>query len=105
MKILLDESLPARLTHELHGHKVVTVAEAGWSGKKNGELLKLAESKFDVFITIDQNLQYQVNLLRAKIPIIVLSAKTNRLDDLMPLVPKVLTVMKDLPKGIIRIKL
>lgn len=62
MKILLDESLPARLAHELHGHKVVTVAEAGWSGKKNGELLKLAESKFDVFITIDQNLQYQVNL-------------------------------------------
>lgn len=78
---------------------------AGWAGKKNGELLKLAESQYDIFITIDQNLQYQVNLLRAKIPIIVLSAKTNRLDDLKPLVPKILTTIKDLKTGIIRLKL
>lgn len=105
MKILLDESLPARLAHELNGHKVTTVMRAGWAGKKNGELLKLAESQYDIFITIDQNLQYQVNLLRAKIPIIVLSAKTNRLDDLKPLVPKILTTIKDLKIGIIRLKL
>lgn len=84
---------------------MVTVAGAGWSGKKNGELLKLAETKFDVFITIDQNLQYQVNLLRARIPIIVLSAKTSCLDDLTPLIPKILTAMNDLSKGITRIKL
>ena len=70
MRILLDGSLPVRLTHELHGHKVTTVAQEGWSGKKNGELLNLAEGQFDVFITTDQNLQYQVNLIRAKIPII-----------------------------------
>ena len=69
MKILLDESLPIRLAREFHGHKVSTVVGEGWSGKKNGELLKLAEANFDVFITSDQNLQYQVNSLRAKIPI------------------------------------
>lgn len=105
MKILLDESLPVRLAREIRGHKVVTVEQAGWTGKKNGELLKLAESKFEVFITIDQNLQYQVNLLRAKIPIIVLSAKTNRMDDLKPLVPRILTSLNGLKKGIIQIKL
>ena len=105
MKILIDESLPVRLAQELHGHKVVTVEQAGWAGKKNGELLKLAESKFDVFITIGQNLHYQVNLLRAQIPIIVLSARTNRLDDLKPLVPKILIVLNDPKKGIVRIKL
>ena len=103
MNILLDESLPARLAHELHGHKVRTVAQEGWTGKKNGELLKLAASQFDVFITADQNLQYQVNLLRAKIPIIVLEAKTNRFDDLRPLAPKILESLVDLKKGIIRL--
>lgn len=51
MKILLDESLPVRLALELPGHKVSTVAKEGWTGKKNGELLKLAESNFDVFVT------------------------------------------------------
>jgi len=103
VKILLDESLPVRLAHELHGHKVATVTQEGWTGTKNGELLKLAAGKFDVFITADQNLQYQVNMLRAKIPIIILVAKTNRLADLKPLVPKILLALRNLEKGITRL--
>ena len=103
MRILLDESLPVRFAHKLCGHEVTTVTQAGWTGKKNGELLKLAEGKFDVFITADQNLQYQVNLLRAKIPIIILIAKTNRFDNLKPLIPKILTTLKNLQKGIMRL--
>ena len=91
MRVLLDESLPVRFERELHGHTVKTVTEEGWSGKKNGELLRAAvERKFDIFITTDQNLQYQVNLLRTKISIIVLISKTNRFGDLKPLVPKTL---------------
>ena len=105
MKVLLDESLPVRLARELPGHKVTTVAQQGWTGKKNGELLKLAESKFNVFITADQNLQYQVNILRSKIPIIILMAKTNRFDDLKPLAPKILSALNNLKKGITRLSL
>jgi len=63
----------------------------------------LAAGKFDVFITADQNLQYQVNMLRAKIPIIILVAKTNRLADLKPLVPKILLALRNLEKGITRL--
>jgi predicted nuclease of predicted toxin-antitoxin system len=103
VKILLDESLPARLAHELYGHKVTTVTREGWIGIKNGELLRLAEGEFDVFITADQNLQYQVNMARAKIPIIVLAAKTNRLADLKPLAPKILSALQNLKEGIIRV--
>ena len=44
------------------GHEVQTVPEAGWAGKKNGELLKLLAGKFEAFITIDKNLVYQQNL-------------------------------------------
>lgn len=103
MMILLDESLPIRFADELTGYNVSTVTEEGWSGKKNGELLKLAASKFDVFITADQNLQYQVNLLRAKIRIIILAAKTNRFEDLKPLSSKVLIALKDIKGGITRV--
>ena len=103
MRILLDESLPVNLADELHGYTVSVVTAEGWSGKKNGELLKLAESRFDVFVTADQNMQYQVNMLRTKIPIIVLEAKSTRLEDLKLLVPKIRNTLRNLTKGITRI--
>ena len=56
MRILLDESLPRRLSRALGEHTVTTVVEAGWSGVKNGRLLELAAGQFDVFITADRNL-------------------------------------------------
>jgi hypothetical protein len=49
----------------------------GWGGKKNGELLKLAETRFDLFITSDQNLRYQQNLKGKMIAILLLS--TNKI--------------------------
>lgn len=51
MRILLDECLPRRFKNGLFGHEVQTVPEAGWASKQNGELLALAEGRFDVFVT------------------------------------------------------
>ncbi len=62
MRILLDESLPIELRDELPGHSVSSVREMGWSALKNGELLFRAAAQFDVFLTADQNPQYQQNL-------------------------------------------
>ena len=59
MRILLDESLPRRLRHLFIGHDVSTVVDAGWSGVTNGGLFPLAAPQFDIFVTADQNLQYQ----------------------------------------------
>ncbi len=57
MKILLDECLPKKLKRRLEEHIVITVQEQGWSGRKNGELLQLAENEFDVFLRVERNLQ------------------------------------------------
>lgn len=59
MRILLDECVPARLGRELVEHEVRTVPEMGWASRANGELLALAEGKFDVFLTTDQRISYQ----------------------------------------------
>lgn len=99
MKVLLDECLPRRLCAELTGHEVKTVPRAGWAGIKNGELLKLAEAGFDVFVTVDRNLSFQQNLAPLKIAVIVLHAKSNRFQDLLPLVPKILTVLMAAKRG------
>ena len=65
MRVLLDEHLDHRLRRSFDPSvEVVTVAEQGWKGKKNGELLQLASRAFDALITADQNLEYQQNVAR-----------------------------------------
>jgi hypothetical protein len=59
MKILIDENLPRKLAAHLEGHECRTVVECGLSGKRNGELLALADPLFDVLLTLDKNLPYQ----------------------------------------------
>jgi predicted nuclease of predicted toxin-antitoxin system len=94
MRILLDESLPIRLKKDFKGHLVKTVPEAGWQGKKNGELLRSMEGKFDVFVTADQNIQYQLNLRNAMTPIIILKSNSKRYENLQKLMGKAHTLLK-----------
>src|SRR2546421_12263050 len=97
MRILLDESLPRRLRRTFLGHEVVTVVEAGWSGVENGELLRLAATRFDVFVTADQNLQFQQNLSALPITVAVLVALDNRLESLRPAATELLGRLGGLP--------
>lgn len=97
MKILLDECLPRRLKKSLGQHEIFTVPEKGWAGTKNGALLRLAAPEFDVFITVDKNLQYQQNLKEAPLAVIVLVAADNKIETLTPLMPKVLDALKKMP--------
>jgi hypothetical protein len=60
MRVLLDECLPRRLKAYLADHQVTTVPEAGWAGRKNGDLLRVAAGVVDAFITVDSNLAYHL---------------------------------------------
>ena len=74
MRILLDECVPAALAKLLPEHQCSTVQKQGWGGVKNGELLRRAESAFDIFITADKSLRYQQNLAGRRIAIVQISA-------------------------------
>jgi len=89
MKILLDECLPAALKETLAelGHECETVREAGFGSKKNGDLLRLAEGRWDVLLTSDRNIKYQQNMTGRNVSLVILCAKTNRMKDLLPLMP------------------
>jgi predicted nuclease of predicted toxin-antitoxin system len=89
MKILIDECLPAALAGNLTavGHECQTVRQAGFASKKNGELLALAEGRWDVLLTSDRNIKFQQNMTGRSISILILCAKSNRMRDLMPLLP------------------
>jgi hypothetical protein len=99
MNVLLDECLPRKLKYDLPGHTISTVPEMGWAGTKNGALLRLAETDFEVFITADQNVEYQQNLRSTVLGIVVLVAPTNRLETLRPLMPKVVLALATIQPG------
>ena len=88
MRILLDECVPKGRRQDLLNHEVRTVPQMGWAGKENGELLALAESAFDVFVTVDQKLKYQQAVTGRDIAVVVLVAKRNKIDFLRPLLPE-----------------
>jgi predicted nuclease of predicted toxin-antitoxin system len=101
MKILIDECAPRALKKHLlnHGHECLTVQEAGWSGKQNGELLSLAEAAFDVLLTVDTNLRYQQNLAGCRIGIVVLQSSSNRLEDLRQHFPACVLALEKIKPG------
>jgi hypothetical protein len=102
VRVLLDESVPRPLAQLLIGHEVRTVTQLQWTGIKNGELLTRAAESFDVVLTADQNIEFQQNLAKLPVAVVVLIGKTNRIESLEPLIPEVLTVLEALQPRTLR---
>ena len=104
MRILLDENLPRKLAGHLVGHACRTVVECGWSGKKNGELLCLADTQFDVLLTLDKNLPFQQNLDTKRIAVLIVRARSNRIQDLLPVIAECLAALMTIqPRQVVRV--
>jgi PIN like domain len=103
MRVLLDECLPRRRARDLIGHDVTTVPEMSRAGTKNGDLLRLAATRFDAFVTIDQGLTFQQHLATAlggsRLGGVVLHTVSNRLAALRPRVPTRLGASSSLRPG------
>ena len=84
--LLLDENMPRLFGRWLVGHTFETVQQAGWAGVKNGALLRLAEARFDVFVTLDRSIPFQQAVANLNIAVLVLRVRSSRLDHLEPLV-------------------
>ncbi|MBI3411145.1 MAG: hypothetical protein HY040_22655 [Planctomycetes bacterium] len=100
MLILLDECVPRPLGKSLSGHQVRTVQKMGWAGKRNSALLQLmSAAKFDVLLTVDQSIRFQQNLAKFVVGVIVLKATSNKLKDLLPLVPAAQAALTTIQPG------
>ena len=98
--MLLDECLPRKLKREFLGHEVFTIDEAGFKGLKNGELIQSAsENGFEVLVSADKNIEHQQNKTNLPLAILVLSAKTNRIESLLPLMTEALEVLESIKIG------
>jgi hypothetical protein len=100
VRLLLDENLDWRLSRDLIGHETDSVPLLGWSGTKNGALLKrAAESGYEVLITIDGGIFHEQNIVQMPLAVIALQARTNRLADTRPLMPEVLQMLESVRPG------
>jgi predicted nuclease of predicted toxin-antitoxin system len=99
VKVLLDECLPKRVARLLVGHEVITVRQMNWLGLSNGRLLAVANPQFDVFLTVDKNLVRQQDLTGLRIAVVVLRSRSNKIEDLGPLVPQVLALLASVQPG------
>jgi hypothetical protein len=99
MRLLLDECVPERFKEHIPGHEVHTTGQKGWSAKRNGELLRLMQDEeFDCLVTVDQNLEYQQNIQDLRIALIVIVARRNRLQEILPAAEKLLIVWRTLTR-------
>ena len=105
MRLLLDEQVPRVFADEMPGHEVCTAQEMGWSGIENGDLLAAAaEAGFEALITLDRGIEFQQNLVALPMAVVVVKAKSNRIEALLSLAGRVLKALEELePKTLVRV--
>lgn len=89
MLIVIDEDIPRELAPLFGGPglEVLHVEDLGFKGMRNGDLLTALSTTCDVFITGDTNLQYQQNLARYDLAIVVLHPHRLVISQIKPLIP------------------
>jgi hypothetical protein len=102
VRVLLDENLPHDLAKLLTGHVVSTVQGLGWAGTKNGALLKRASDVCNVFLSMDGNVEHQQNVASLSFGVVVIDAPSNRMADLLPVVPELLQAIDAVRPGEVR---
>lgn len=75
------------------------LVEGGWAGKKNGELLRLAEQEFNVLLSTDKGIPHQQNVSRFELAVVLLRAKSNAHEDLAPLMDEVDAALASVEPG------
>ena len=105
MRVLLDENLDWLLVRYFDADfQVTTVSRQGWKGTRNSELLQQAQAAFDVLVTMDSSIEHQQNLSKYNIGVILISARSNRTQDIQPAMLKVNQALREIqPRQVIHV--
>ena len=105
-RVLFDENLPRQLRRDLREFAIRTVQEQGWGSFKNGQLLRLTETTFDVLLTADRRMEYQQNLATFSVGVVVIVTPSLRLEVLLTVLPELRAALSNVKPGeLIRIKI
>lgn len=99
MKIILDNCVRRRLIERFVGHEVSHAMDLGWETLKNGQLLRQANERFDILVTVDKNMRFQSNLAGMQLSVAVLNVRGNDYEQLLKAVDQLLGRLENLPNG------
>lgn len=98
-RVLLDSCVDQRLARCLPDYDVVHARELSWERLQNGQLVRAAAQQFDILITVDKNMRHQTQLVGIGLAVAVLDVRRNRLDQLLPLVPRLIEALSTAVPG------
>ena len=99
MRVLLDNCVRHRLRRYFGAHDASHVADHGWEELRNGDLLRQANERFDIVVTVDKNMRFQSNLRGMRLRVAVLDVKGNDFTQLIAATEILLSRIECLPEG------
>ena len=99
MRVLLDECVNPRVKSAFPDHEVQTVQGMGWGGITNGKLVDLAQQSFDVFVTVDENLEHQQNLAKFTLGLVIVAVPDNHIKFFIPPFPDLRKAVESVGPG------
>lgn len=100
LRVLIDESIPEQIEPRLVGLDASTVRRERLKGLRNGVLLRAAVDRgFEVILSADQSLRHQQNLGKIGIGAVVVVGVRNRMKDLEPLLPEIISAIGSVKVG------
>jgi hypothetical protein len=89
VRVLIDACLPVELKGLLEATEVKTARDMDWQRLDNGQLLSKADGRFDALVTMDKAMPSQQALNRHSVAVVIIKARSNRIEDLKPLMPQI----------------
>ncbi len=99
MRVVLDACVPRKFGRLLSPHQLTTVHALGLGDLDDRPLLDALESECDAFVTVDRRMSEQQQLAGRTFALIVVRARSNRLEDLAPLAVATLTALSSSRSG------
>ena len=100
MKLLLDENVDYDFKFLFPDHDARHVDDLGWKGLTNGKLLDAAErGAFEVIITTDKNFQFQQNIAKRNLALLVLDIHPKNLTNLAACAPQMRSELPQMSPG------
>jgi predicted nuclease of predicted toxin-antitoxin system len=99
LRILLDNNIHVELAADMAAHEVKHCRDLGWQQLTNGELVKRANERFDLTVTVDKNMRHQTSLRELKLAVVVFGAPNNTIEELRRFVPEFLEKIASFEPG------
>ena len=103
MRVLLDNCVPVDLAPHIRGHEVSTAVAMGWANLNDCDLLDVMAGEFDALVTVDSGIHYQQIIAGRPIAVVILRARSNRVEHLARLVSALHRELKLAAAGDVRV--